>query len=85
MRPSEVLSQHRDAIRQAAARYRVANPRELGSAWHGHDVEGRDLDLLVEPLPGTTLFDLGGLQDALLPRAHPTQIGYIPTHLGYLA
>ena len=29
---------------------------------HGTDAEGSDLDLLVEALPGTTLFDLGGLQ-----------------------
>jgi len=65
MRPSQALSQHRDAVCQAAARYRVANPRVFGSALHGHDVEGSDLDLLVDPLPGTTLFDLGGLQDEL--------------------
>jgi hypothetical protein len=29
---------------------------------HGHDKEGSDLDLLVDVLPGATLFDLGGLQ-----------------------
>jgi predicted nucleotidyltransferase len=28
----------------------------------GEDKEGSDLDLLVDPMPGTTLFDLGGLQ-----------------------
>ena len=65
MRPSQALSQHRDAVCQAAARYRVTNPRVFGSALHGHDIEGSDLDLLVDPLPGTTLFDLGGLQDEL--------------------
>ena len=65
MRPSEALSQHRDAICLAAARYRVVNPRVFGSALHGYDREGSDLDLLVDPLPGTTLFDLGGLQDEL--------------------
>ncbi len=32
---------------------------------HGTDQEGSDLDLLVDALPGTTLFDLGGLQDEL--------------------
>ena len=26
------------------------------------DKDGSDLDLLVDPLPGVTLFDLGGLQ-----------------------
>ena len=65
MRPSPALSQHREAVCLAAARYRVANPRVFGSALHGNDREGSDLDLLVDPLPGTTLFDLGGLQDEL--------------------
>jgi predicted nucleotidyltransferase len=65
MRPSEALSQHRDAVCLAAARYRVVNPRVFGSALHGDDREGSALDLLVDPLPGTTLFDLGGLQHEL--------------------
>ena len=65
MRPSQALSQHRDAVCLAAARYRVANPRVFGSALRGDDHEGSDLDLLVDPLPGTTLLDLGGLQDEL--------------------
>jgi hypothetical protein len=29
---------------------------------HGTDQRGSDLDLLVDALPGVTLFDLGGLQ-----------------------
>ena len=41
------------------------NPRVFGSVLHGTDQEGSDLDLLVDALPGTTLFDLGGLQDEL--------------------
>ena len=65
MRPSEALSQHRDAVCLAAARYRVANPRVFGSALRGDDRDGSDLGLLVDTLPGTTLFDLGGLQDEL--------------------
>ena len=65
MRPSLALSQHRDSVCLAAARYRVANPRVFGSALHGDDQDGSDLDLLVDTLPGTTLFDLGGLQDEL--------------------
>jgi predicted nucleotidyltransferase len=65
MRPSLALSQHREAVCLAAARYRVANPRVFGSALHGTDADGSDLDLLVDPLPGATLFDLGGLQDEL--------------------
>jgi uncharacterized protein len=65
MRPSVALSQNRDAVCLAAARYRVANPRVFGSALHGDDRDGSDLDLLVDTLPGTTLLDLGGLQDEL--------------------
>ncbi len=46
-------------------RYRAANPRVFGSVLSGADKDGSDLDLLVDPLPGATLFDLGGLQSAL--------------------
>lgn len=65
MKPSEVLNQHRQTIRQIVQRYRISNPRIFGSVLHGTDTEHSDLDLLVDPLPKTTLFDLGGLQDEL--------------------
>ena len=48
--------------REAARRFRAANLRVFGYALHGRDAEGSDLDLLVDVLPGATLFDLGGLQ-----------------------
>lgn len=47
------------------ARFPVSNVRVFGSVLHGTDQDGSDLDLLVDPRPGTTLFDLGGLQVAL--------------------
>jgi predicted nucleotidyltransferase len=62
MRPSVAFNLRRSAIREAASRYRTANPRVFGSVLHGTDQEGSDLDLLVDALPGATLFDLGGLQ-----------------------
>ena len=62
MKPSLVLDQNRSAVREAASRFRAANPRVFGSVLHGEDTDNSDLDLLVDPLPGTTLFDLGGLQ-----------------------
>ncbi len=65
MRPSQALRQHREAVCRAAARYHVANPRVFGSTLRGDDGDGSDLDLLVDTLPGTTLLDLGGLQDEL--------------------
>jgi hypothetical protein len=37
----------------------------FGSVVHGTDADGSDLDLLIDALPGATLFDLGGLQDEL--------------------
>ncbi|QHJ00963.1 nucleotidyltransferase [Xylophilus rhododendri] len=65
MRPSLMLDLNRAAIREATGRYRATNPRVFGSVLHGTDEEGSDLDLLVDALPGATLFDLGGLQDEL--------------------
>lgn len=49
-------------VKEAILKYRTANPRIFGSVLHGLDHDGSDLDLLVDALPGTTLFDLGGLQ-----------------------
>jgi predicted nucleotidyltransferase len=62
MKPSAALELKRIAVREAASRFRTANPRVFGSVLHGTDADGSDLDLLVDALPGTTLFDLGGLQ-----------------------
>jgi predicted nucleotidyltransferase len=62
MRPSLALDQKREAVRATVSRFRAANPRVFGSVRHGADKEGSDLDLLVDALPGATLFDLGGLQ-----------------------
>ncbi len=62
MKPSAVLESKRIAVRAVAERFRTANLRVFGSAASGNDTDGSDIDLLVDPLPGTTLFDLGGLQ-----------------------
>lgn len=62
MRPSVALASKREAVREAAARFHTDNPRVFGSVLHGNDSDGSDLDLLVDPRPGATLFDLGGLQ-----------------------
>jgi len=62
MKPSVALDQKRSAVRAAASRFRAANPRVFGSALHGNDHDGSDLDLLVDALLDATLFDLGGLQ-----------------------
>lgn len=62
MRPSEALNSHREKIRDAIERSRARNPRVFGSVLHGADIEGSDLDLLVDALPGTTLLDMARLQ-----------------------
>lgn len=62
MRPSEVLEKNREAIREATKRFNAANPRVFGSVARGEDGPDSDIDILVDALPGSTLFTLGGLQ-----------------------
>lgn len=62
LKPSTVLNQNRELIRQVVLSHRTKNPRVFGSAMRGTDTENSDLDLLVDPLPGVTLFDLGAIQ-----------------------
>lgn len=62
MKPSEALQKYRASIQQAAVARKTFNVRVFGSVLYGRDRDGSDLDLLVDTLPGATLFDLGGLQ-----------------------
>ena len=62
VKPSAALDLKRAAVRKVVSRFRAANPRIFGSVLRGTDEDGSDLDLLVDALPGATLFDLGGLQ-----------------------
>ena len=84
MRPSIALQIHRDGIREIALSHRVKNVRVFGSVLHGDDTEDSDLDLLVDPTPETTLFDIAKIQfelkellgvavDVLTPRALPVK------------
>lgn len=65
MRPSEALAPHRQAIREMALRHHVREVRIFGSALHGTDEEGSDLDVLVDPTDETTLFDLARIQGGI--------------------
>lgn len=65
MRPSQALALRRNEVLALTAKSKTRNVRVFGSARNGKDQEGSDLDLIVDPLPGATLFDLGGLQVAL--------------------
>ena len=82
MKPSQALVLHRDAIRSVVMAHRTCNPRVFGSVAHGEDTESSDLDLLIDPTPDTTLFDIGAIRhelpqllgvpvDVLTPRALP--------------
>ncbi len=62
MKPSIALELKRQAVRDLVSRHRAANPRVFGSVARGEDGEESDIDILVDALPETTLFDLGGLQ-----------------------
>lgn len=82
MKPSEAFHANRAAIRAVVARHRACNARVFGSVLHGDDVEGGDLDLLIDPLRQTTLMDIAAIQvdlermlgvpvDVLTPKALP--------------
>ncbi|MET3614715.1 putative nucleotidyltransferase [Rhizobium aquaticum] len=66
MRPSELVRAKAAEIRALTARYpTLVHPRVFGSAARGDDRPDSDIDILVDALDGTTLFDLGGLMEEL--------------------
>lgn len=82
MKPSELLELHREEIRDIVLRNNGFNPRVFGSVLKGVDTEESDLDILVEPSLGMSLFDIGAIRyelkkllkievDVLTPRALP--------------
>ena len=63
MKPSAALQIHGDDIRRIVLKNGALNPRVFGSALSGEDVDGSDLDILVDPVQGqTTLFSLASIQ-----------------------
>lgn len=62
MKPSTVLNTHRDAIREIVRSHRADNARVFGSVLHGQDIEGSDLDILIEPQQDMTLMDIGAIR-----------------------
>jgi len=66
MKPSLALASNRDAVRRVVAAHRACNPRIFGSVAHGEDTEDSDLDILIDPTPETTLFDIGAIRHELL-------------------
>jgi uncharacterized protein len=66
MKPSLALASNREAIRRVVASHRACNPRVFGSVVHGNDTDNSDLDILIDPTPNTTLFDIGAIRHELL-------------------
>jgi uncharacterized protein len=82
VKPSKALRTHSEAIRGVVEAHRALNARIFGSVLHGRDTDGSDLDLLVDPTPETTLFDISAIRlelhqllgvpvDVLTPNALP--------------
>jgi len=65
MKPSEALASNRAAIRHVVESHRARNARVFGSVLRGQDTDSSDLDILVDPTPETTLFDIGAIRHEL--------------------
>lgn len=65
MKPSEALNLYRREIRLIVEQNHAKNARVFGSIMMGEDTEESDLDLLVDPTPQTTLFDIAEIQNQL--------------------
>lgn len=59
------LAERRTEILRLAERYRAGKVRVFGSVARGDNSQVSDVDLLVTPQPGCSLFDLGGLLEDL--------------------
>ena len=66
MKPSQALAAHRREIREIVLAHRAVNARVFGSVAHSSDTDESDLDILVDPTPDTTVFDLGAIRYKLL-------------------
>jgi predicted nucleotidyltransferase len=62
MKPSAVLALNRARIRALVLEHGLSNPRVFGSVLRNEDSETSDLDVLVDPAPGTSLLDIAKLQ-----------------------
>jgi len=58
---NKLIEQRREAILEIAKKHGVTNVRVFGSMARDTADASSDVDLLVQPLPGTSLLDLGGL------------------------
>lgn len=62
VKPSEALASNRAAIRHVVESHRARNARVFGSVLRGQDTDSSDLDILIDPTPETTLFDISAIR-----------------------
>jgi uncharacterized protein len=62
MKPSVALNTHRSAIRDIVKAHRASNARVFGSVLRGEDVEGSDLDILIDLTDDTSLMDVAAIK-----------------------
>ena len=65
MDKQEALRQKRGDILALAQRYNMRRIRVFGSIARGDAHPGSDVDFLVDPGPGVSVFDLGGFLEEL--------------------
>jgi predicted nucleotidyltransferase len=82
---SQALKMHRQAVLQIVLAHNAKNTRVFGFVSQGLDNESSDLDILVDPTPMTSLFDIGAIRrdlkqllgvkvDVLTPNAFPDSL-----------
>jgi uncharacterized protein len=65
MKPSVAFQAHRAEIRRVVEAHRASNARIFGSVARGEDTDDSDLDLLIDPMPRTTMLDIGAFRHEL--------------------
>ena len=65
MKPSIAMNAHRAEIRSIIEAHHASNGRVFGSVANSTDIDGSDLDVLIDPSPETTLFDIGAIRHKL--------------------
>jgi uncharacterized protein len=61
-KPSVLFAANRERVRRIVLAHRARNPRVFGSVARGEDTENSDLDLLVDTIDGTSLFDIAAIE-----------------------
>jgi predicted nucleotidyltransferase len=61
MTAADALSRHSAEVLRLAAQYGATDVRVFGSVARGDANETSDIDILVQMLPGRSVFDIGGL------------------------